>query len=193
MTELYVLRHGETEWNVAGRMQGQLDSPLTRRGLMQARAMRQRLAAIRTDWTGWDFLTSPLGRAQQTADIALGGLGPPIATDARLAEIGMGSWQGLDQKQIAARWPGTAAKSDPLDWYGAMPDGEPLAQVRARVEAFLADLPRPAVVVTHGFVSRYLRGLALGLPERSFGQLSDAHGVVWHIRDGEVEDLAALA
>lgn len=87
---IYLVRHGETEWNRAGRMQGQLDSPLTERGQAQARAVGETLAELTNGANGLALVASPLGRTMATATIiaeALDSLN--IATDARLMEM---SW-----------------------------------------------------------------------------------------------------
>src|SRR5437588_638163 len=98
---IYLARHGETVWNRDGRFQGRLDSPLTRRGLDQARRMGETLAARipRGERRDWTIVASPLGRAQHTARIIAGILGlagADIETEARLAEVDIGSWAGLD-------------------------------------------------------------------------------------------------
>ncbi|KFI25528.1 phosphoglycerate mutase [Haematobacter missouriensis] len=190
MTELLILRHGETFWNRERRMQGWQDSALTPAGEAQARAICRLLQANQVDWRGWRFLSSPLGRALKTADIALGALGA-VELEPDLREIGMGAWEGLTIDEIALRWPASATVSDPLAWYAAAPGGEPLAHLRARAEAVLARLEGPAVLVTHGFFSRYLRGAALGLAEAELSALEDRQGVVWRIREGRMETLDA--
>ncbi|WP_290690155.1 MULTISPECIES: histidine phosphatase family protein [unclassified Haematobacter] len=190
MTELLILRHGETFWNRERRMQGRQDSALTPAGKAQAVAIHRLLQANRRDWRGWRFLSSPLGRALDTAEIALAPLGP-VEVEPDLREIGMGAWEGLTLEEIAHRWPASATLSNPLAWYAAAPGGEPLAHLRARAEAVLTRLDGPAVLVTHGFFSRYLRGAALGLAEEELPYLEDRQGVVWRIQAGRMETLTA--
>ena len=79
---LYILRHGETEWNLANRLQGHFDSPLTDTGRAQAAA--QNAILKRCDLAGFSALSSPQGRAVATAELALAGLGMTVATDPRL-------------------------------------------------------------------------------------------------------------
>ena len=189
MTELLILRHGETFWNRERRMQGRRDSALTPAGRAQALATGRLLRTIRDDWQGWRFLSSPLGRALNTAEMALASLGP-VEVEPDLREIGMGEWEGLTLDEIAHRWPACATLSDPLAWYAAAPGGESLDHLRARAEAVLARLDGPAVLVTHGFFSRYLRGAALGLAEEEMSELEDRQGVVWRIQAGRMETLA---
>lgn len=175
--ELFILRHGETEWNRAGRMQGGLDSPLTARGAAQAEAQGRILRAFGIGGIGW--ISSPQGRARQTAEIARGA---GVETDDRLREIGMGDWAGLLREEIAASVPDLfAPDAAPLAWYGHAPGGETLDAVAARVAAFLATLDGPRVVVTHGITSRMLRCAALGLPPEMFRHLEGGQGVVYRI------------
>ncbi len=109
---IYLVRHGETEWNRAGRVQGHLDSPLTRRGEAQAQAVGAALGAL-LDGDDVALVASPLGRTLATARIirrALGRDAAAIATDDRLREISWGDWDGLTFEEIEARDPGELAR-----------------------------------------------------------------------------------
>jgi probable phosphoglycerate mutase len=185
--EFFVMRHGETEWNAAGRFQGGLDSPLTARGRAQAVAMGRALAALDLDRHRW--ISSPLSRAVLTAELARGA--PPDATDPRLAEIGMGDWSGLTRADIDARWPGPADESL-MAFYARVAGGETLSAVATRVRAFLATLRGPAVLVTHGITSRFLRGAVLGLPPDRLGDLPGGHGIVFRCAAGQVDIAASV-
>lgn len=124
-TEVYLLRHGETEWNAAGRFQGQLDSPLTRRGRDQAAQLGRILAAALGDQPA-PLHASPLGRVQETAAIVgrhLPKLGP-LLLEPRLQEVSIGSWDGLTHTDIDAGWPGLLDGATAFDWYFRSPDGE---------------------------------------------------------------------
>lgn len=193
--ELFILRHGETEWNAEGRMQGGLDSPLTARGRAQARAQGAALLAAGVTGTTHALWSSPQGRARDTAFIlrvalAAEHMSPPrLRTDARLREIGQGGWEGRTRPEIAQRWPGSQEGGDPFLAYDAAPGGEGFIAIRARAEAFLLELDGPAVIVTHGITSRFLRGVVLGLATSGLGQLPGGQGVVYHLRDGEVRTL----
>lgn len=187
--DLYILRHGQTEWNAEGRFQGALDSPLTALGRAQAARQGAILLALGIDAARHDFAVSPQGRARQTAAIALGMVGAVAIADERLREISLGDWDGLTRKDIAARRAGDPASADADGWQDAAPGGEGFASVAARTRAFLAGLRRPTVVITHGTASLFLRGAALGLDLPAILALPEGQGVVYHIRDGRERQL----
>lgn len=183
LPDFYVIRHGETEWNVAGRFQGSLDSALTARGEAQAMAMGRLLAQWGISKTHRWF-ASPLPRAVRTVQLARGA--PPDALDVRLAEIGMGDWAGLTRSEVDRRWPGPPGEGL-MEFYARVSGGEPLDAVTGRVTSFLAALDGPAVIVTHGITSRFLRGAVLGLPPMALGDLPGGHGVIFRCAGGQVE------
>lgn len=186
--ELLILRHGETEWNREGRMQGSLDSPLTPLGRAQAETQNRILR--RWGVEAFDWFVSPRGRTRETARIASGGLGTDLREDTRLAEIDMGRWTGRLREEIAAEAPHLFAEDmRPLDFYRSIPGGESLESLHARLAAFLAGLNAPAVIVTHGIASRILRCAALGLPWDLFDTLDGGQGVVYRLAPGRYEKL----
>jgi len=187
LPELLILRHGETEWNLEGRMQAALDSPLTKLGRSQAMRQNQLLRAHGV--SDWAWFSSPQGRAQSTAGIAADGLTRDIATDTRLREIGMGDWTGLLRADIADQFP-HLFETDGLSWYDHAPGGEGLIAVHTRCMDFLMQLSQPAVIVTHGITSRVLRCIALGLPVDAFDRLGGGQGVVYHLANGQSHLLA---
>lgn len=175
--DLYLLRHGETEWNAAGRMQGRLDSPLTEKG----RAQAVRMAGLIRDIQGQRFC-SPQGRAVETACIVFGG--DDFITDPRLAEIDIGQFTGHLIADLRAAHPDIFA-DDRLGWYDRAPGGEHLAGLERRVAPFLASLKGPAIVVTHGITLRMLRLLAMSRPLSRFEELPSEQGAVHVIRNGQ--------
>ena len=182
--ELYILRHGQTEWNAAGRMQGALDSPLTALGRAQAARQGAILGGVGITQASHDVYVSPQGRARQTAEIALSGIGVVARIDSRLREISLGSYDGLTHDEIEARYPGAFADADPFLWYDTPPGGEGFARLQARLGAFLADLTRPSVIVAHGMVSLFLRGAVLGLDLDGIAALPGGQGVIYHLKEG---------
>jgi broad specificity phosphatase PhoE len=193
---IYVVRHGETVWNVEGRRQGSLDSPLTPRGVEQAgaagRALRHALGARR------DVVLecSPLGRARRTAEILCRELGWPetaIVTQPLLAELRQGTWEGLTPPEIDVRYPGARAARERDKWNYVFPGGESYADVARRARAWLAARAPDAdtIAVTHEMLSRTLVGAYAGLESDQMLELSHPHGRVVRLWGGAVGEAAA--
>lgn len=175
--ELYILRHGETTWNAENRMQGALNSPLTEKG--QRQAVYQGDILRKRDLTGFTYLSSPQGRAFQTAAIALAGLADKIHTDERLREIGVGDWSGMLRDELPMPESG-----DMIDQYEIAPNGEGFARLAARCQDFIADLTGPTVIVTHGITSRMLRSLIVGEGALAVATVHGGQGCVYHLKNG---------
>ena len=174
--ELYILRHGETTWNAESRMQGELNSPLTDKGLRDAARQGAILAA--RDLSGFAFLSSPQGRAFHTAGIALAGIADHIRTDDRLREIGVGDWSGRLRDELPM--PTNPYQSQ----YEIAPNGEGFARLKLRCRDFLADLKGPAVLVTHGITSSMIRGLVVGEKAYADRTTHGGQGRVYHLKNG---------
>jgi glucosyl-3-phosphoglycerate phosphatase len=174
---LLLWRHGRTEWNVAGRFQGQLDPPLDATGRREAAAAAAQLVAAGVLPADPVVVSSDLDRTVETANVLTGLLGVPLRLDARLREHGMGCWEGLTRDEVAERYPEQYA-----DWIAGRPvrgrGGEDPVAVAERALAALVDLPEApvAVIVTHGGTAGRLLERLLGLgPEhrRAFGPLAN--------------------
>ncbi len=160
---LVLLRHGQTDYNVAGRMQGHLDSVLTADGRAQAVAVAPDIAKVAPD----RLISSDLSRARDTAEQVSGACGLPVVLDERLRETHLGQWQGRTVTEIEQDYPGAIAawRSDPT-W--APPGGESRVDVVRRsrpvveeLDEVLVDAPRAtAVLVAHGGL---IAGLVCGL------------------------------
>lgn len=182
--EIYVLRHGQTVWNLEKRFQGSGNSPLTVLGRRQAAMQGAILNGQGVVARGLPVLASPQGRAQQTADIVVARLGCKHQPDARLAELKQGAWEGLFEHEIKARWPEIHAKrGNDIQWYFDNPTAESFASLHARAGDFLTSLRGPAVIVTHGITSHILRGIWLGLDLKASAALPGGQGCVYHLRD----------
>ena len=185
--EVLVLRHGQTEWNAAGRLQGHLDSPLTEIGVRQAQ--RQNETLLDYDLDGFRFITSPQGRARKTAQLALAGIVAEIETSEELKEINMGQWSGITRAEIAAERKMRLQDLGELQIYDWTPGGETTAQLFARCARFLVQLTGPAVLVTHGMTSLCLRLCALGWGLDRLADLPRAQGVVYRVKAGRHDEL----
>jgi probable phosphoglycerate mutase len=183
---IFLLRHGQTEWNLALRLQGSLDSPLTALGEAQAAGQGRLLSQILVHASP-DVVVSPLGRTRQTAKIALRGhdLAQPVRFDARIAEINAGEWEGIAREEIARRWPDAAAATCDFDYYTHAAGGEGYDGLHDRCQAFLAELTRPTIVITHGICSVMLRGLLCDLTYEQMCQLPLTQGCIFEVRDGK--------
>jgi broad specificity phosphatase PhoE len=185
---ILLVRHGETEWNRARRIQGWRDSPLTARGIAQAEAIGHRLHAL-PEATTAEIIASPIGRARRTAEIIAECLGraAPLRFDERLREISLGSWDGLDRREIRTRMGGEFAE---FEWYFRTPDGESYDEFAGRIAAWLEQLgDAPVIAVSHGVVTRVLRGLYAGLPRSETLCLPVPQDRIFRLAGGEIEDI----
>jgi broad specificity phosphatase PhoE len=187
---IFLVRHGETEWNLAQRMQGQMDSPLTPLGLDQARHNAELLRSLIGDLRGFKLISSPLGRARRSAEIIGEALSITPDFDPRLVEIALGEWDGLTVDQINQRRAGTWDRTR-LDGslFGA-PGGETFESMYERLSACLVELKPPAIVVSHGVTIRFLRGLFLKLDRDGiFGLQPSRQDGVFRLLNGQVDFL----
>lgn len=185
---IYLVRHGETEFNRERRIQGHVDSPLTELGVRQARAVGRLLADLIRDPEGWRIVSSPLGRARSTAEIVsrtLGGL--PVELDDRLKEMSWGAHDGRLRAELEAEHPETFGRTG---WAFDAATGESYEDVAARVGDWLAGLPpepeRKVIAVSHGISGRVLRGLYAELPRDLAGQQDVPQDAVFLLQHGGV-------
>jgi probable phosphoglycerate mutase len=168
---ILLARHGQTEWNVQGRRQGHLDSPLTDLGQAQGRRNAAALHGHQID----AVFTSPLGRARSTAEIFASALGVTVHVLDELAEVHHGRFAGLTNAQIEAAFPGELARRRLAKYEWRFPGGESYADADRRAAAALAAIrthpvSRP-LVVSHEMIGRMLLRNLLGLtPPESFAR-----------------------
>jgi broad specificity phosphatase PhoE len=150
---IFFIRHGETDWNAAGRLMSRTDRPLNATGEAQATALAADLADLR-----WDrAFTSPLMRASRTAEVVLARRSdaPPLTPDERLVEMDFGPYEGWTEAEVEADPVAVVRRRD-----GAgLPGGETPAEVEARARAFydeIVGLPGRTLVVGHGRTLRIL-------------------------------------
>jgi broad specificity phosphatase PhoE len=188
---IYYIRHGETEWNAEGRLQGTQDIPLNDLGRKQAANSGAILADLfardRRSEASLAFVASPLGRARATMELVRGTLKLPpdhYAIDDRLREIGYGHWEGSTLAQMQASDPAVFARRQADKWTVPPPGGESYAQVQARVTDWYSELTEDTVAVAHGGTARALM-VALGVetPD-SAADLTIEQGTVYVFGDG---------
>jgi len=151
MTKLCLIRHGQTDWNLEGRYQGQSDVPLNEQGLKQAQSLIESL-------NGHSFTaiyTSDLIRARQTAEPIANKLGIPMQIERRLREINQGEWEGVLVEDIKARYAEIWSKRTVDPASVRPPGGETVGEVAERVYAALDDISRlfptgRLLIVSHG-------------------------------------------
>jgi broad specificity phosphatase PhoE len=191
---IYYVRHGETEWNAEGRLQGVQDIPLNDLGRTQAAHAGNILADLFArdgrDKSSLAFVASPLIRARSTMELVRGQLKLPpagYALDDRLREIGYGQWEGSTLPEMQLSAPELFARRQAEKWTVSPPDGESYVAVQARMQDWYASLRTDTVAVAHGGTARALM-VALGLETPlSAADLTIEQGAVYVFRDGGVQ------
>jgi broad specificity phosphatase PhoE len=191
---LYFARHGQTVANVQGRFQGRsVDTPLTPLGIQQAHSLGAILSHEITNLERLEFVSSPLPRARRTMELVLETLEIPLerfVIDARLAEINLGAWDGLTHQEARALDPAAYTKRESDKWDVRVPGGgENYADVAARVADWISGLSRDTFAVSHGALTRILRGLLCGLNWQQMSDLDEPQGCVFRVRDAKVTRL----
>ena len=191
---IYYIRHGETEWNADGRLQGAQDIPLNDLGRAQAANAGGILAGLfardgRREQS-LAFIASPLGRARLTMELVRSTLKLPpadYAVDDRLREIGYGNWEGSTLAQMQVSNPEVFAARQADKWTVPPPGGESYASVQARMRDWYDQLTADTVAVAHGGTARALM-VALGFetPD-SAADLTIEQGAVYVFGDGGLE------
>ena len=179
---LYLLRHGQTDWNRDRRIQGQMESQLTELGRRHATRQGEILAGLDLP-EGLAAYCSPQLRTRQTAGIALAPVSLAPSFDARLKEVHLGSWEGHLWDDLRARLPGELGRKSVFEAC-LLSDGETEADLRARVGGFLSELRGPSVVVSHGIALTFLRGIVLGASLAEMDAMERAQGVVIELTGG---------
>lgn len=188
---VFYIRHGETDWNVGGRLQGRHDVPLNARGREQARhcggLLRDLFAREGRDAQAVDFVSSPLGRASETMRLARDAMGlDPDAyrIDERLTEIAFGDWEGCTLAQLRTRDPQRLAAREHDKWRFLPPNGESYEMVSVRMRAWYEALERDVVAVAHGGTCRGLMAV-LGVAKPAAAPLMDVTQGMVYVFEGD--------
>jgi probable phosphoglycerate mutase len=190
---IYLLRHGETAWNVEGRYQGQKDSRLTDRGRSQVASLGRLLASeLGPQREPLVSYVSPLGRTQESAEIVARYVALERIDEPRLAEVSLGSWDGLSDEEIEMAFPRARAGTDAFDWYFRSPDGETFDAACDRVTSWLADVRRPVLAISHGLIGRLVRGVFLGLERRVMLELPVPQNALYELVGGSTRSIREL-
>ena len=178
---LYFIRHGETDWNAEGRLQGQRDIPLNDLGRVQAEEAGVLLQSLHPNPEDLDWWVSPLLRTRETAERARTAMGlhpTYYKTDDRLKELTFGRWEGMTWKEVRKSDPAGATRRERSKWHAVPPEGESYEMLTQRVAGFLPLIARDTVIVSHGGVARALMAMC--------GGISKAKACVANIWQGQV-------
>lgn len=195
MTTLILVRHGESEWNRAGRIQGQVNSPLTDLGINQAKAIRDYLSGILINQE-LEIYTSPLDRALQTAEIIAQGIEYPsrkIIIEERLNDFNVGEISGtFGWDKVAEIFPEQAQLrlQDPMRFHPS--GGESGAEFEARLRSLLEDLMDDGtlkLMVSHGIVNKFIRGILKNLSGKEMVELGESQNTIYRLEQGEETEI----
>ena len=195
MTTLILVRHGESEWNRAGRIQGQVNSPLTDLGISQAIAIRNYLSGIFINQE-LKIYTSPLDRAIQTAKIIAQGIdcfGSELIIEERLNDFNLGEISGtFGWDKVAEIFPEQAKLrlQDPMRFHPS--GGESGADFDARLRSLLKDLMGDGalkLMVSHGIVNKFIRGILKNLSGKEMINLGESQNTIYRLEQGEETEI----
>ncbi|CAM5208711.1 putative phosphoglycerate mutase OS=Bosea thiooxidans OX=53254 GN=SAMN05660750_03495 PE=4 SV=1 [Bosea thiooxidans] len=159
---LILVRHGETDWNREGRLQGGQDIPLNDLGRRQAAEAAGRLKALEPAYAELDYIGSPMQRARETMDILRRELGLPeggYVVEDRLRELTFGEWEGFTWRDVRKAEREQAQLRERDKWGFVPPGGESYRMLAERVRPVLEGLRRETVIVSHGGVARAVLAL----------------------------------
>jgi broad specificity phosphatase PhoE len=198
LLEIYIVRVCETAWEREGRHLGYRDSPISAKGIEQARTAGRVLRSLLGDRRSVSVETSPLGRAGHTAALLCAelGLAPGMMiVSPKLIDYNLGSWQGLTNAEIDARYPGPRLSREKDKWRYVVPGGESYADVHKRVQQWLAGrrLAQVTIAVTHRMISRVLQGAYAGMTPGEMLRRSHSQNRMYRLYDGRVEEIVCDA
>ena len=191
---LIFVRHGETDWNFEGRMQGQKNIPLNVTGRAQAASNGDRLKTYLEregiDPDTLDFVSSPLGRTRSTMELLRGAMALEATSyrlEDQLKEITFGAWEGFTLEELADEEQDLILQRRANKWGFVPPGGESYEMLAERIGTWLKTVDRPSVVVSHGGVFRVLRGHLEGRDRMSVPKLDVPQDKVFVWRDGRFD------
>lgn len=194
MKTLYIVRHGQTLWNIENRKQGHQDSPLTLKGIQQAHHIAVLLKKEISDFSHFYFVSSPLYRAHQFALILaeLLDIGGNFKLDILLKEHGFGSWEGMTQKEINTQYPDAVNERKNNHWNYVIPGGgESYEIISHRTSQFLNNhaMHDNLIIVCHEMISNVVRGHLLQLSQESIFNLKHPQDTIYCWYDGKLKEI----
>lgn len=186
---IYFVRHGETDWNVENRLQGQAETDINAVGRLQATHNGETLKALIPAPLGFDFVASPLRRTCETMERIRTAMGlDPVGyrTDPRLMELNFGDWQGFTYAELEIREPGSKARRSVDKWNFRPPgiEAESYEILKDRLLPWLAEVTSPTVCVTHGGIIRALFRVFEDLTQKKAATLKVSQDRVLKLEEG---------
>jgi len=195
LTTLILVRHGESEWNRAGRIQGQVNSPLTDLGISQAGAISDYLSGIFLNQE-LEIYSSPLERAIQTAQIIAKGidhLSSEVIIEERLNDFNLGEISGTyGWDKVAEIFPEQAQLrlQDPMRFHPS--GGESGAEFEARLRSLMEDLKgedTTKLLVSHGIVNKFIRGIYKNISGKEMINLGESQNTIYCLEHGDETEI----
>jgi probable phosphoglycerate mutase len=192
---LILVRHGESEWNRAGRIQGQVNSPLTDLGISQARAISDYLSGIFLNQE-LEIYSSPLERAIQTAQIIVKGidhLSSEVIIEERLNDFNLGEISGTyGWDKVAEIFPEQAQLrlQDPMRFHPS--GGESGAEFEARLRSLMEELmgdDKTKLFVSHGIVNKFIRGIYKNISGKEMINLGESQNTIYCLEHGDETEI----
>lgn len=185
-TKIFLLRHGETLWNTERRLQGHKNSNLTETGREQALQNGLKLKCMMAEAPR--FISSPLGRCRETANIVANAIGfdlTKIEYDDRVKELSFGCWEGQQISDIQTKDSEKFKLRKANRWDIPAPGGESYAMVAERLEDWLSDVQgQNIILVSHGCASRILRGIYSQIQKDLIYSLDESHDAIYLLENG---------
>jgi len=191
--KIYFIRHGQTDWNADARLQGSTDIPLNDTGRKEARRNGYVLSDMVGEAAGYDFVAGTLGRTVETMQLVRTAMGlepDDFRRDPNLIEVGFGDWEGKRWAELHISDPDGVAAYLAAPLHYAPPNGEGYGGASERAIRWLESVTRDTIVVSHGGISRCLRGYLLDIPEPEIVQLRVPQDQIMEIvRTPEMQDI----
>lgn len=187
---LILVRHGETDWNREGRLQGGRDIPLNALGREQAAEAADRLKTLEPAFADLDYICSPMERARETMDILRRDLDLPAGAyriDDRLKELTFGEWEGFTWREIRKAEREQAHLRERDKWSFVPPGGESYRMLAERVRPVLAGLERETVIVSHGGVARAVLALVGAVAPQKAAMVEIWQGKLLVVQGGKAD------
>lgn len=187
---IYLVRHGQTEFNSRGMLQGALDSPLTEFGKLQIEKVGKNLKRDYNSDVPIKTYISPLGRTKQTAEILNKYVSMDKVTDETIKEVSFGDWDGKVIEELCRQNPGIKSNGEFVpDWYFMAPNCNTFEQTKIRAEEWLkkVESQHAACAVTHGLFGRIVIGVYTGISDEQMLANHMEQGILYRLENGKVQ------